>query len=171
VQVLYCHESTAEGGENMVVDGFAAARRLRDENPEWFDVLSQHCARFEYAGEAGVRLTSRRPMIELDPDGALRTVRFNNRSAAAITDVPFDVMPSYYAAYRRLGQIIDDPAMEVSFRLNPGESFLVDNTRVLHARKGYSGAGTRWFQGCYADMDGVRSTLAALQTRQQEAAE
>lgn len=171
VQVLYCLESTASGGENMVVDGFAAARRLRDEKREWFDVLSQHCAQFEYAGEAGVRLKSRRPMIELDPDGALRAVRFNNRSAAAITDVPFDVMPSYYAAYRRLGEIIDDPAMEVSFRLNPGESFLVDNTRVLHARKGYSGAGTRWFQGCYADMDGVRSTLAALQSPQKEAAE
>ncbi|SEL13116.1 gamma-butyrobetaine dioxygenase [Roseovarius nanhaiticus] len=171
VQVLYCLESTAEGGENMVVDGFAAARRLRTENPEWFDVLSGHCARFEYAGEAGVRLQSRRPMIELDPDGILRAVRFNNRSAAAITDVPFDVLPSYYAAYRRLGEIIDDPAMEVSFRLEPGESFLVDNTRVLHARKGYSGSGTRWFQGCYADMDGVRSTLAALETPRQEAAE
>jgi gamma-butyrobetaine hydroxylase len=171
VQVLYCLESTAAGGENMVVDGFSAARRLRDESPEWFDVLSQHCAQFEYAGEAGVRLASRRPMIELDPDGALRAVRFNNRSAAAFTDVPFDVMPSYYAAYRRLGQIIDDPAMEVSFRLNPGESFLVDNTRVLHAREGYSGAGTRWFQGCYADMDGVRSTLAALRSPTQEAAE
>ncbi len=170
VQVLYCLESTAEGGENMVVDGFAAARRLRAESPEWFDVLSQHCARFEYAG-TGVRLQSRRPMIELDPDGALRAVRFNNRSAAAITDVPFDVMPAYYAAYRRLGEIIDDPSMEVSFRLEPGESFLVDNTRVLHARKGYSGTGTRWFQGCYADMDGVRSTLAALQAPQKEAAE
>ena len=171
VQVLYCLESTAEGGENMVVDGFAAARRLRDENANWFDVLSQHCARFEYTGDHGVRLTSRRPMIELDPDGALRAVRFNNRSAAAITDVPFDVMPTYYAAYRRLGEIIDDPAMEVSFRLKPGESFLVDNTRVLHARKGYSGVGTRWFQGCYADMDGVRSTLAAMQTRRPEAAQ
>lgn len=171
IQVLYCLESSAAGGENMVVDGFAAARRLQTENPAWFDVLSRHCARFEYAGEAGVRLRSRRPMIELAPDGTLQAVRFNNRSAAAITDVPFDAMADYYAAYRRLGQIIDDPEMEVSFRLEPGECFLVDNTRVLHARKGYSGTGTRWFQGCYADMDGLRSTLAALEIPRQEAAE
>ncbi|MEB8387364.1 TauD/TfdA family dioxygenase [Rhodobacteraceae bacterium KMM 6894] len=171
IQVLYCLESSAAGGENMVVDGFAAAQRLRAENPAWFDVLSGHCARFEYAGEAGVRLRSRRPMIELAPDGTLQAVRFNNRSAAAITDVPFDAMADYYAAYRRLGEIIDDPQMEVSFRLEPGECFLVDNTRVLHARKGYSGTGTRWFQGCYADMDGLRSTLAALETPRQEAAE
>ena len=171
IQVLYCLESSAEGGENMVVDGFAAALRLRSENPEAFDLLSRYCARFEYAGEAGVRLTSRRPMIELAPDGELIAVRFNNRSAAAITDVPFADMQAYYAAYRRLGEIIDDPAMEVTFRLNPGESFVVDNTRVLHARKGYSGAGTRWLQGCYADKDGLYSTIAALQSAPSEAAE
>ncbi|MGB3148296.1 MAG: gamma-butyrobetaine dioxygenase [Paracoccaceae bacterium] len=171
VQVLYCLESSAAGGENMVVDGFRAAERLRAENPEWFELLSRHCARFEYAGEAGVRLQSRRPMIELAPDGELIAVRFNNRSAAAITDVPFDKMAAYYAAYRRFGEIIDDPAMEVTFRLNPGESFVVDNTRVLHARKGYSGSGTRWLQGCYADKDGLLSTLAAMNHQTRSAAE
>ncbi len=172
VQVLYCLESSAAGGENMVVDGFAAARRLRDDNERYFDLLADHCARFEYAGEAGVCLTSRRPMIELAPDGELTAVRFNNRSMAAVTDVPFDRMADYYAAYRRLGEIIDDEAMAVTFRLNPGEAFVVDNTRVLHARKGYSGQGTRWLQGCYADKDGLRSTYDAMRRAQtQEAAQ
>jgi gamma-butyrobetaine dioxygenase len=171
VQVLYCLESSAAGGDNMVVDGFAAAQRLRDENAAYFDLLASHCARFEYAGEAGVCLTSRRPMIDLAPDGALQGVRFNNRSAAAITDVPFDQMSDYYDAYRRFAEIIDDPSMQVSFRLNPGEAFVVDNTRVLHARKGYSGEGTRWLQGCYADMDGLRSTHEAMQRASGIAAE
>jgi gamma-butyrobetaine dioxygenase len=172
VQVLYCLESSAAGGENMVVDGFAAARRLREERPDYFDVLAGHCARFEYAGEAGVRLTSRRPLIELAPDGELVAVRFNNRSLAAVTDVPFEKMAAWYAAYRYLGEIIDDPAMEIVFRLEPGEGFVVDNTRVLHARKGYSGEGTRWLQGCYADKDGLRSKWAALSAAQvREAAE
>ena len=172
VQVLYCLESSAAGGENMVVDGFAAALRLRAENQQYFDVLADHCARFEYSGSAGVCLTARRPMIELAPDGELISIRFNNRSMAAVTDVPFDRMGLYYAAYRRLGEIIDDAAMEVSFRLDPGESFVVDNTRVLHARKGYSGSGTRWLQGCYADKDGLRSTCDAMSRDQElEAAE
>ncbi len=164
LQVLYCLESSAAGGDSMVVDGFAAARRLQAEDQSAFDVLSRYCARFEYAGETGVKLQARRPMIELAPDGELIGVRFNNRSLAAVTDVPFDAMEDWYAAYRRLGEIIDDPAMEVSFRLDPGESFLVDNTRVLHARKAYSGTGTRWLQGCYADLDGLRSRLAALRS-------
>ena len=68
------------------------------------------------------------------------------------------------AAYRRLGRIIDDPAMAVSFKLEPGESFIVDNTRVLHGRTGYAASGgSRWLQGCYADKDGLLSTLGVLE--------
>jgi gamma-butyrobetaine dioxygenase len=172
MQILYCLENSADGGENMVVDGFAAAMRLKAENPTWFDLLANHCARFEYKGESGVCLTSRRPMIELAPDGELVAIRFNNRSLAAVTDVPFEKMQDYYAAYRRFSEIINDAAMEVSFKLSPGEAFIVDNTRVLHARKGYSGTGTRWLQGCYADKDGLRSTYdSMMQTYALEAGE
>ena len=170
LQVLSCIENSAAGGENMVVDGFACARRLQAEDPAMFDLLADHAARFEYSGSAGVHLTSRRPMIELSPDGELVAIRFNARSAAAITDVPFEKMEAYYAAYRRFAEIIDDPAMEVTFKLAPGEAFIVDNTRVLHARKGYSGEGHRWLQGCYADKDGLLSTLAWLETNLGEAA-
>ncbi len=165
LQILYCLENAAEGGDSQVVDGFRAAERLRDEDPDGFACLAKHCARFEYKGSNGVHLLARRPMIELAPDGELIGVRFNNRSAAPITDVPFDEMERYYAAYRRFGEIIDDPAMAVSFKLEPGESFIVDNTRVLHARTGYgSASGNRWLQGCYADKDGLLSTLSALRS-------
>jgi gamma-butyrobetaine hydroxylase len=163
LQVLYCLENSATGGENMVVDGFRAAERLRQEDPRGFDLLSRYCARFEYTGSTGVCLRSRRPMIELMPDGELVGVRFNNRSASPIVDVPYDDMDDYYAAYRRLSELVDAPDMQVSFKLQPGECFIVDNTRVLHARKGYSGEGSRWLQGCYADKDGLLSKLAVLE--------
>lgn len=171
LQILYCLENSAEGGDSIVVDGFRAAQRLRAENPEGFALLAGFPARFEYKGADGVCLRARRPMIELSPDGELIGIRFNNRSSAPFVDVPFDRMEAYYAAYRQLGEIIDDPAMGVSFKLEPGESFIVDNTRVLHARLGYSGAGSRWLQGCYADKDGLLSTLAAMQLSHPEAAE
>ncbi|MEX0365382.1 MAG: gamma-butyrobetaine dioxygenase [Ruegeria sp.] len=171
LQILYCLENSAEGGDSIVVDGFRAAERLRADNPEGFALLAGYPARFEYKGSDGVCLRSRRPMIELSPDGELIGIRFNNRSSAPFVDVPFDKMEAYYAAYRQLGEIIEDPAMGVSFKLEPGESFIVDNTRVLHARTGYSGAGSRWLQGCYADKDGLLSTLAAMEMAQPEAAE
>ena len=109
-------------------------------------------------------------MIELGADGELAAIRFNNRSAAPIVDVAYDDMTDYYAAYRRFAELIEDPALSVQFRLRPGELFIVDNTRVLHARTAFSGAGCRWLQGCYADRDGLLSTLAALQDQPGEPA-
>jgi gamma-butyrobetaine dioxygenase len=166
LQLLACLENSVEGGESLVVDGFKVTERLNAENADHVRLLSVFPARFEYAGSSGVRLRSKRPLIELGPDGELLAIRFNNRSLAAVTDVPFDELPAYYAAYRRFAELIEDPAMAVTFKLAPGELFIVDNTRVLHARKAFSGTGTRWLQGCYADKDGLLSTLAALEEQE-----
>ncbi|MBI2719325.1 MAG: gamma-butyrobetaine dioxygenase [Rhizobiales bacterium] len=163
LQILACLENSVEGGDSIVVDGFKVVERLQQENRRGFDLLNRHCARFEYAGSKGVRLRAKRPLIELGPDGELIAIRFNNRSAAAFTDIPYDDMAGYYAAYRRLAELIEDKTMEVTFKLRPGELFIVDNTRVLHARKSFSGSGKRWLQGCYADKDGLLSTLAAIE--------
>lgn len=163
LQILACLENSVDGGDSIVVDGFKAAERLRSENPSGFDLLTRHCARFAYEGSKGIRLRSKRPMIELGPDGELVAIRFNNRSAAAFTDIPYDDMAGFYAAYRRFAELIEDPAMEVTFKLKPSELFIVDNTRVLHARKGFSSNGRRWLQGCYADKDALLSTLAAIE--------
>ncbi|TPI39854.1 gamma-butyrobetaine dioxygenase [Mesorhizobium sp. B3-1-9] len=171
LQILACIENTVEGGESSVVDGFAVAAALQAENPDGFRLLSSYPARFEYAGSSGVRLQSKRPMIELGPDGELICIRFNNRSLAPAVDVPFAEMEKYYAAYRRFAELIEDPSFEVTFKLEPGESFIVDNTRVMHARKAFSGGGKRWLQGCYADKDGLLSTLAAIEHGFKEAAE
>ncbi|ESY86070.1 gamma-butyrobetaine dioxygenase [Mesorhizobium sp. LNHC220B00] len=171
LQILSCIENTVEGGESSVVDGFAVAAALQAESPEGFRLLSSHAARFEYAGSSGVRLQAKRPMIELGPGGELICIRFNNRSLAPTVDVPFAEMGAYYAAYRRFAELIEDPSFEVTFKLEPGQAFIVDNTRVMHARKAFSGTGKRWLQGCYADKDGLLSTLAAIEHGFKEAAE
>ncbi|RUW58783.1 gamma-butyrobetaine dioxygenase [Mesorhizobium sp. M7A.F.Ca.US.008.03.1.1] len=171
LQILSCIENTVEGGESSVVDGFAVAAALQAENPEGFRLLSSCPARFEYAGSSGVRLQAKRPMIELGPDGELICIRFNNRSLAPTVDVSFADMEAYYAAYRRFAELIEDPSFEVTFKLEAGQAFIVDNTRVMHARKAFSGTGKRWLQGCYADKDGLLSTLAAIEHGFKEAAE
>ena len=77
-------------------------------------------------------------MITLSPDNELTAIHFNNRSIAPITDVPYNDMSNYYKAYRKFSSIIDNPDMAITFKLNPGECFILDNTRVLHARTAYS---------------------------------
>ena len=162
IQILYCLENSVSGGDTTVVDGFNAAKHLKDKNPNYFDLLTKYCARFEYKGNKDVHLKSRKPMIELSPDGELTAIRFNNRSSAPITDVPYEDMENYYKAYRAFSDIINDPSLAVNFKLKPGECFIVDNTRVLHARTAYSGTGKRWLQGCYVDKDGLLSTISTI---------
>jgi len=162
IQILYCLENSASGGDSTVIDGFNAAIRLKDENSDYFNLLTKYCARFEYNGDIGAHLQSRRPIIELSPDGELIAIRFNNRSAAPITDVPYEDMENYYKAYRAFSDVINDSTLAVNFKLNPGECFITDNTRVLHARTAYSGTGTRWLQGCYVDKDGLLSTISTM---------
>ncbi len=164
LQLLACLQNSVEGGESILLDGFNAAARLRAEAPEAFALLTRHCARFEYAGAKGVRLRARRPLIELAPDGALVAVRFNSRSAAPFVDIPYEEMAAYYNAYRRFAEIIERPDMAIEFKMAPGDLVLFDNTRVLHARTAFSGAGARWLQGCYADKDGLLSTLDAFES-------
>ncbi|CAD5214345.1 unnamed protein product [Bursaphelenchus xylophilus] len=40
IQVLHCLRQANEGGENIFVDGFAAAEQLKKERPDLFDVLA-----------------------------------------------------------------------------------------------------------------------------------
>lgn len=165
LQVLSCIENTVEGGESILVDGFQAALRLNAENSKYFELLSRYSANFCYAGDENTQLRSKRPMIELDVDGELIAIRFNNRSAAPFTHIPFEKMADYYAAYRHFAEIIEHSDSKISFKLAAGELFVVDNTRVLHSRNAFSAGGRRHLRGCYVDKDGLLSTLAILQQR------
>ena len=42
IQILYCLENSASGGDSTVVDGFNAAIRLRNENPDYFNLFTKY---------------------------------------------------------------------------------------------------------------------------------
>ena len=161
LQLLHCLANKVEGGESIVVDGFHAALTLQREAPEDFALLAQHSVPFLWRGTGGVHLEARTPILRVTPEGRLAAVRFNDASLAAL-DLPFTVMPRYYAARRRFAEILERGSLQVTFKLRPGELYIVDNERVLHGRRGYSDSGRRHLQGCYADRDGLLSKLAVL---------
>jgi gamma-butyrobetaine dioxygenase len=167
LQLLHCLAQASEGGESVVVDGFNAAERLRRESPADFALLTRHAVPFRYVedgdGKRQVDLQAKSPLIELDSDGGLYAVRYNNRSAAPL-DLPEELMIPYYRAYRRFGRLLHDPQATAGFRLRPGDLFIVDNRRVLHGRRGF-GSGRRHLQGAYADKDSLLSKLRALEAR------
>ena len=161
LQLLHCLESADVGGDTVLVDGFNAAERLRAEAPESFAMLCAHEIPFRFRDDTA-DLVTRGAVIEVDGRGAIKAVRYNNRSVQAF-DMDFGVMEAYYAAYRAFGRLLKDREGEVQFKAGAGTLFIVDNRRVMHGRTAFSGEGRRHLQGCYADRDGLLSTLAVLE--------
>ncbi len=162
IQLLHCLDNSVDGGESGLVDGFMAASLLRDEDERSFDVLSTTSVDFAWS-DARNSLRARRPIIEVDECGRVRGVRFNNRSMQALR-LPYDEVVTFYAAYRRFAEVVMRPDLELTFRLGPGDCVIFDNTRLLHSRTAFdeSGTGSRHLQGCYADLDGLASTVEVL---------
>lgn len=160
LQLLHCLAAEEDGGASIVVDGFEAARRLAESAPEDFALLTRWRVPFRYrTGTTDLR--ARRQLIEVDEAGRPIAVAYNNRSIAPL-DLPAEVMPAYYRAYRRFSEVLRDPSLAVRFKMGPGELFVVDNRRVLHGRDGFAG-GTRHLQGCYADTDSLLSQLRVME--------
>jgi len=160
IQLLHCLVNAADGGDSGLVDGFAAAALLRAADPAAFDLLARTPVTFRYA-DVATELSATRPLIGLDPVGRIREIRFNNRSMRPIA-LPADQIAAFYAAYRRFAEILYSAEAQLTFRLEPGDCVVFDNTRVLHARTGFRAGGPRHLQGCYADLDGAYSELAVL---------
>jgi len=161
MQLLHCLESTAAGGENFLVDGWRVAETVRARHHAGFPLLARRGVTFRYA-DATAELTTKATIVELDPDGAIRGVRFNPRSMQQPSMSANDLGP-WYEAYLLFARLLADPRYQIRFRLGPGDLFMVDNRRVLHGRTAFEPtSGTRHLQGCYADVDGLRSTIAVL---------
>lgn len=167
VQLLHCLTSAAEGGDTILVDGFAAAARLREEDPDSFRTLASISVPFGI-NDRDTALRACQPLIDLDPHGRIRGVRFNNRSSGTLRR-PYAEVVAFYAAYRRWAGLLARPERALAMRLRPGDCLIFDNTRTLHGRTAFTSAGGRHLQGCYADLDALASSLAVLE-RQEVAA-
>jgi gamma-butyrobetaine dioxygenase len=163
VQLLHCLESSTEGGDSVLVDGFKAATVLRQESKEDFDILTSTWINFRFS-DAKTDLRSRVPMIELNDNNEIVKVRYNNRSIDTIK-LPTNKIRHFYKAYRHWSEIIERDDLKIIFKLSEGDLMLLDNTRIMHARTAFSKKGKRYLQGAYTDLDGLYSLLNILENR------
>jgi gamma-butyrobetaine dioxygenase len=165
LQLLHCLHAADAGGETGLVDGFAAARELRATDRDAFDLIARTPVPFGYQDKSA-ELRASQPLIQLSPRGRVCGVRFNNRSAQPLRRPDAEVV-AFYAAYRRWAELLARPERQLNLRLTPGDCLIVDNTRVLHGRTAFSVTGGRHLQGCYADLDGLASTMAVLRREEE----
>ena len=162
MQLLHCLDSTAAGGDNMLADGWRVANEVRELNPTGFDLLVRREVTFAYR-DGTTDLSAHAPLVELDGDGMVRSVRFNPRSMQQ-PSMSSAKLAVWYGAYLLFARLLADPRFQIRFRLDPGDLFIVDNRRVLHGRTAFeASSGSRHLQGCYADIDGLHSTISVLQ--------
>eukprot|EP00164_Ancoracysta_twista_P004913 GFYU01006679.1.p1 GENE.GFYU01006679.1~~GFYU01006679.1.p1 ORF type:complete len:576 (+),score=98.70 GFYU01006679.1:93-1730(+) len=108
----------------------------------------------------------------------LRAVRHSGDSTTGIASAAgtnegrevdyISAMEDMYAAWREFGRALQDDRLMIQFKMQPGDLLVMMNGRVLHGRKAFEGAvssessvdtstPTRHLQGCYIDVDEVRS--------------
>ena len=161
LQLLHCLASEVAGGETVLVDGFAVVEELLNRDPDALATLAREPIRYAYRDECADLWTDV-PVVSLDPQGAVVALHLNNRSKSVPQGDP-ERVAAWYEAYLALLELVESPELQVVVRLEPGDLVLFDNLRILHGRTGFAGTGTRRLQGCYADRDGLLSTLALLE--------
>lgn len=139
---FHCLIANNDGtGESTFVDGFQIAEVLRQEDSEAFDLLCRYEIPFQkhYSDRlrptAGERIDMRfsSPVFCLDSGGNVKEVRISNLFPAPF-DLPVEIIQQFYAAYRKLMQLITDPRYCLKQGLQPGDLVMFDNHRILHGR-------------------------------------
>ncbi|WP_020396241.1 TauD/TfdA family dioxygenase [Thiolinea disciformis] len=165
IQFLHCRVNDAIGGESLFVDACSVAQAFKAQYPDYFNLLTTLKVPFRYTTNfQDVR--ARQVIIELDPyNGEVSGIHFSQH-LADVFDFPPEVMDAFYPAFRKFGQMLQDPKYLMRFRLNAGECIVFDNHRVVHGRSAFvAGSGARHLRGCYVDRNEMRSTYRVLRAK------
>lgn len=159
--LLHCLENDAEGGESILIDGFYVAEHIRNERPDFFEVLSSVPVTFRYVDEQAI-LEHTSPFIDLWPDGSLKQTRFHGRADQVVAADP-ELLDAFYEARRMYAGLIASDEIQLLFKLKPGEMYFADNFRLFHGRAPFRlETGTRHMRQAYMDRDVVSSRQKTL---------
>lgn len=123
--IFWCDEADADGGDTVLVDGKALLEDWAAERPDDVQTLMDPTHFIISADGKSVR----RPLFERWGD-AEYSIRFRN-------DEGIHCSAPAVGSFRQLLAEIDDRSL--TFPLNPGAGYIVQNTRWLHGRLPFRG--------------------------------
>jgi len=169
MQLLHCVSMgrAVVGGESTLIDGMAAAHRLRELRPESFETLARCPATFVKQRD-GAGMTYRRPHVGLSKEGVgssetttttttatgdreIHTVYWSPPFEGPVC-LPPEKVDRYYEAYADYECLLNGGdtggvdgdlcryAREYTWerKLRPGDMLVFNNQRMLHGRRGFS---------------------------------
>lgn len=139
-QVLHCVRNKVTGGSSIFVDALRAAEILNQESPSDFDILASTPVPFQYINN-GHHTHYEHPTIELDTHPSTNTeervIKHINYSPPFQAPLLLSTPPSFYSAFKRFTEVLNDPKNTFTYLLKEGDAVLFDNRRVLHARTAF----------------------------------
>lgn len=133
--VLFCLRSAQRGGANRLVGAETIRDAIQDENPELLPVLEAGFPFFmpDEKIKGSGRIREALPVL-LDGPGGISCVYYRPfiERAAEVAGVP---LPSQsIEALDLFDRFANEADLRVEFTLKPGETLILNNYRVLHAR-------------------------------------
>ncbi|XP_070534063.1 gamma-butyrobetaine dioxygenase-like [Ptychodera flava] len=170
IQFLHCiKQCIGDGGDSNFSDGFNAALQLKEQDPEFFEILSTTYIEYVDVGHDQFEYYTRHPqtVFTFDQFGDLFMVLYNNSVRTITMPMPKDKVYGYYRAMKAYDNILNSPANIVRHKMQPGDLVVFNNVRVLHGREAFNvhGSGERHLEGGYIDWDDVHSRIRVLRTK------
>ena len=160
VQALHMLENECEGGESIIVDGWKLVDDLRNDYPDYFEILCNFNIPFREFDKENETFTEA-PLIQCDSNGKVESFRFSNQLMQMINPNK-QGLKSFYNAYHEVSKRVHEDKYRSVFRLNGGEVLVVASLRVLHARESFIPNGKRHLQDAYYVYDNAANNIVLL---------
>ena len=155
LQLLLCLEPGTNGGESILVDGFAVAAEVFRREPELYNSLCQIPVTGIYKGEGRV-LRATRPIFRQSTSGVgIEQITFNNYDRDTLNLSEADTR-AFYRGVFEIENYLNDPDVQWRSKLKAGEMIVFDNWRMLHGRGKFT--GSRKMAGCYINREDYLSS-------------
>ncbi|XP_068627948.1 trimethyllysine dioxygenase, mitochondrial-like isoform X2 [Battus philenor] len=139
LQIFQCLEHiNVNGGDTILVDGFYGAQRLKEDFPEDYKFLTTFELDAEYR-EEGHHHRYSAPVITLDKMEEVKQIRFNVYDRTPMAFSSREECKAYYRSLKNLSKYYEDENNRWQLKLKPGTVIAIDNFRVLHGRKSFTG--------------------------------
>ncbi|QIW95192.1 hypothetical protein AMS68_000710 [Peltaster fructicola] len=128
IQALHLLSHTdGSGGLSSLVDGFNAAFQLKEQHPEYYDILSRIPVYAHASGNEGISIQPALPQPVLTHYpvghplvGELMQIRWNNADRAGIA-AGFEDLEQWYEAAGKYDELLGSETNQYWFQLKPGK--------------------------------------------------